>query len=127
MCSSDLYNVYNATHIQELKQFAHEAGVSVLWQNLFQPDYLDPFLHGQQLAKLAAKEIEQFYSSGLVSDNERVFFDQALKNYQQVTDDCLEVTEKFKHHIQDIETKYHKDKVGEFARLWPELWKALYV
>ena len=120
-----VYNIYNATRITEFRQFAADQDVSVLWQNLFQPDYLDPFLHCQAVAELAAKEIEQFYSTDLVNDGERVFFNQALKNYQSVTDSREELTKKFKQHITDIETQYHADKAGEFARLWPEIYKLL--
>ena len=120
-----VYNIYNATCIRELKQFAKDAGVSVLWQNLFQPDYLDPFLHGRAVAQLAAREIEQFYQTDLVNDGERVFFDQALRNYQAVTDGREELTQKFRQHIHEIEHEYHVDKQGEFARLWPEIYKVI--
>jgi len=116
-----VYNVYNATRITELKQFAQEQGVSVLWQNLFQPEYLDPFLHGQRFAELAAKEIERFYASGLATNHERVFFDQALKNYQSVTSDNAKRTQEFKNHINKIETQYHTSQSGNFVKLWPEL------
>lgn len=122
-----VYNIYNATQICELKQFARDENVSVLWQNLFQPDYLDPFLHGRDVAELAAKEIELLYQTNLVNDNERLFFDQALRNYRAITSDQRAITQKLKYHIQEIETKYHKDKAGEFAQLWPELWKILNV
>lgn len=120
-----VYNIYNATCIRELKQFAKDAGVSVLWQNLFQPDYLDPFLHGRAVAQLAAREIEQFYQTDLVNDGERVFLDQALRNYQAVTDGREELTQKFRQHIHEIEHEYHVDKQGEFARLWPEIYKVI--
>jgi hypothetical protein len=31
------------------------------------------------------------------------------------------IQQQFYKHIQDIETVFHPDKTGEFARLWPEL------
>lgn len=119
-----VYNIYNATRLVEFKQFAQDTNTSVLWQNLFQPTYLDPFLHGSTVAKLAAAEIETLQSKGLVGESERAFFDQALKNYQakcNLPDTVSKIDFDFWRHITDIETKYHPDKAGEFLRLWPEL------
>ena len=31
------------------------------------------------------------------------------------------ITRKFKQHIVEIETQYHKDQAGKFVQLWPEL------
>lgn len=115
-----VYNIYNATRITEFRQFAAEQGVSVLWQNLFQPDYLDPFLHGREVAEPAAAEIERFYASGLATPADRGFLDQALRNYQAVTESRPDMARKLAKHIQEIETQYHKDQAGQFARLWPE-------
>jgi MoaA/NifB/PqqE/SkfB family radical SAM enzyme len=116
-----VYNLYNATRICDLRQFANDRGVTVLWQNLFQPDYLDPFLHGTAVAELAAKEIEKFYNLGIATDAERVFFDTALEKYQSTTDSNIPMQKKFMNHITEIENKYHPDQLGNFAKLWPEL------
>jgi MoaA/NifB/PqqE/SkfB family radical SAM enzyme len=116
-----VYNIYNATHICELREFAEQTGTTVLWQNLFQPDYLDPFLHGPVVAAAAIAEIERFYAMGVATPAERVFFDQALRNYQAVTEDKPGIKHQFAKHIQDIENKYHLDSKGKFATLWPEL------
>ena len=116
-----VYNIYNATRICELREFAHDQGISIIWQNLFQPDYLDPFLHGREVAALAAAEINRFYATGLATDAERMFFDQALRNYAAVTQSNPVMAKKFATHIYEIETKYHPDQVGQFAKLWPEL------
>jgi radical SAM protein with 4Fe4S-binding SPASM domain len=116
-----VYSIYNATRICEFRQFTESAGVTVLWQNLFQPEYLDPFLHGSRVAELAAAEIEQFYTMNIATPAERVFFDQALNNYQSVQQERAGITHQFKQHIQEIETKYHPDSVGKFRQLWPEL------
>lgn len=118
-----VYNIYNATRLRELKQFAQETGTTILWQNLFQPKHLDPFTHGAGVAELASAEIEYLYDNDLVTELERVFFDQALKTYAE----RLEITKvsdvdiSFWKHIYDIEHRYHPDKSGEFVRLWPEL------
>lgn len=116
-----VYNIYNATRICELRQFAEESGVTVLWQNLFQPGYLDPTLHGPELAQQAILEIQRFYSLGIDTAAEQQFFDQILATYQQVTSANPEITTQFQQHIHDIEHVYHTDKTGEFVKLWPEL------
>jgi hypothetical protein len=101
------------------------AGATVLWQNLFQPEYLDPFLHGPAVAELAAEEIERFYASGIATPAEQQFFDQALTNYRAVTQERTGTTRQFKQHIQHIETKYHPDTLGKFKHLWPEIQSCL--
>jgi hypothetical protein len=118
-----VYNIYNATRLRELKQFAQETDTTILWQNLFQPKYLDPFTHGASVAKLAADEIQYLYANNLVTESEQVFFDQALKTYNERLDivKVSDVDIAFWKHIYDIEHKYHPDKAGEFVRLWPEL------
>ena len=115
-----VYNIYSATHLCELRQFAEDTKTTVLWQNLFQPDYLDPFLHGPEVAKLASNEIHRFYDMGVATPAEKQFFDQALERYSQ-TKLNPKIQQKFRKHIQDNETVFHSDKAGEFARLWPEL------
>ena len=115
-----VYNIYSATRLCEFRQFTEESGVSVLWQNLFQPDYLDPFLHGPVVAESAAKEIEKFYAMGIATPAERQFFDTAFNNYINVTEAKSNVGFKFAKHIGEIEHQYHPDKLGEFKRLWPE-------
>ena len=116
-----VYNIYNATRICELREFAEQTGTTVLWQNLFQPEYLDPFLHGPVVAQEAIAEIERFYAMGITTPAERSFFDQALRNYQAVTEAKPGIEHKFAQHIRDIENKYHPDSKGKFATLWPEL------
>ena len=118
-----VYNIYNATRLRELKQFAREIDTTILWQNLFQPKPLDPFLHSAGVAELASQEIEYLYDHDLVTDSERVFFDQALKTYAERRDivKVSDVDISFWKHIYDIEHRYHPDKSGEFVRLWPEL------
>jgi MoaA/NifB/PqqE/SkfB family radical SAM enzyme len=116
-----VYNMYNATRLTELREFAHEQGLTVLWQNLFGPACLDPTKHNQAVAQLAAEEIEKFYATGLATDAERVFFDTLLQQYRANTNTTSAETQKFATHIHDIENKYHPDQLGQFAQLWPEL------
>ena len=93
----------------------------MLWQNLFQPKYLDPFLHGPIVARLAADEIKQFYTMGIATDAEQQFFDQALSKYNSIEAAQPGIVEQFKKHIRDIETQYHPSTAGQFQQLWPEL------
>jgi MoaA/NifB/PqqE/SkfB family radical SAM enzyme len=116
-----VYNIYNATRITEFRDFADSQGVSVLWQNLFQPEYLDPFLHGPEVAQLAAAETQRWLDSGRATAAEQVFFQQALANYRSVTEARPGIESQFRQHISDIETKFHADQAGNFVRLWPEL------
>lgn len=116
-----VYNLYNATRICELRQFAEEQGLTVLWQNLFQPDYLDPFLHGVEMSQSASQEIEKFLSMGIATEEEKVFFDTALKKYQSITEPNYDMAKKFASHIRDIENIYHPDQRGNFLKNWPEL------
>ncbi len=118
-----VYNIYNATRLRELKEFARDTETTILWQNLFQPRHLDPFQHNGAVAKLAAEEIEYLYANDLVTDAERVFFDQALKTYEErfEFEKVSDVDIAFWKHIYDIEHKYHADKAGKFVELWPEL------
>ena len=116
-----VYNIYNATRICELCEFAEHTGTTVLWQNLFQPDYLDPFLHGPELAQLAIAEIERFYAMGIATSTEQVFFDQALQTYRAIQETQPNIKRKFAKHIHQIENQYHIDQLGQFATLWPEI------
>lgn len=116
-----VYSIYNATRLVEFRQFVESAGATVLWQNLFQPQYLDPFLHGAAVARLAAEEIRQFYAMNMATAVERQFFDQALSKYESIVDAQPKIVERFKQHIHDIETQYHPNTQGQFKQLWPEL------
>jgi hypothetical protein len=120
-----VYSIYNATRLVEFRQFVELAGATVLWQNLFQPEYLDPFLHGPAVAQLAAEEIRKFYTMNIATPAEQQFFDQALNNYRSIKQERSGTTRRFQQHIQDIETRYHPDTLGQFERLWPEIAQCL--
>ena len=116
-----VYSIYNATRLVEFRQFTESTGATVLWQNLFQPEYLDPFLHGPAVAELAAAEIRRFYAMNIATPAERVFFDQALSKYDSIIHAQPQIVQQFKQHIHTIETKYHPDSAGQFEQLWPEI------
>lgn len=116
-----VYNIYNATRICELREFAENTNTSVLWQNLFQPDYLDPFLHGPQVAAAAMAEIDRFFAMGIATAAEQQFFNNSRLSYSGVTAANPGIEVRFMKHIREIETLYHPTQQGQFAKLWPEL------
>jgi MoaA/NifB/PqqE/SkfB family radical SAM enzyme len=116
-----VYNIYNATRICEFRQFVQDTETTVVWQNLFQPAYLDPFLHSSKVAAIAAQEIKKFYAMGIATPVEKQFFDQALLTYQSIAQSNDTITKQFVRHIHDNETLFHPDTRGGFATLWPEL------
>jgi radical SAM protein with 4Fe4S-binding SPASM domain len=116
-----VYNIYNATRLCEFRQFVEDTNNTVLWQNLFQPEHLDPFLHGAGVAALASAEIRRFYDMNIATPAEQQFFDQALSKYESTVAAQPGIVERFKKHICDIETQYHTNTAGQFRQLWPEL------
>lgn len=117
-----VYNIYNATRLCELKQFATEQGLTILWQNLFWPEYLNPFNHTQEVQDLAVAEIMRLYDTGLATESDKNYFDRVLDNYQHRSPtDSTRIANQFKQHIHAIETEYHPASQGQFQQLWPEL------
>ena len=115
-----VYNLYNATRLCEFKTFAQDRGLVIRWQNLGAPSELDPRNYGKEIAVLAAKEIQKLYDNFKVDIQEQDLFDSAFAAYiakEQTNPDQLN---RLKLFVNNIENKYHADKVGEFARLWPE-------
>jgi MoaA/NifB/PqqE/SkfB family radical SAM enzyme len=113
-----VYNIYNATRLIELTEFARSQGLTIHWQSLYQPDCLDPQRLGHQTKQLALQEIDRLLALDICLASERLFFQTVKSNIQATRDDlCTE----FATHIQDIETKYHPDTAGRFKQLWPEL------
>jgi MoaA/NifB/PqqE/SkfB family radical SAM enzyme len=119
-----VYNIYNCSRLVEFREWLHQQGLTVIWQNLFQPDYLDPALHNQDIRTLAADEIDRLLERchSFMSESELSFFDHARQKFQQEHRDTVQsMSQQFLDHIETNETVYHPDKNGEFVRLWPEL------
>jgi len=115
-----VYNLYNATRLCEFKTFANQRGLSIRWQNLSHPDLLDPRNYGKEVADLASQEIQNLYANFQVDSQEKDLFDSALSTYNSKTATDFVKLNKLKTWIEEIEHMYHPDKIGEFARLWPE-------
>jgi MoaA/NifB/PqqE/SkfB family radical SAM enzyme len=112
-----VYNIYNATRLIELTKFARDRGLTIHWQSLYQPEYLDPSRLGTKTLQLAKDEIDNLLTTNLCQESERVFFHQVKQHLQNTQD----LTNDFAKHINKIETQYHADQLGQFIKLWPEL------
>lgn len=115
-----VYNIYCCTHLCELREYANAWGASILWQTLYQPDYLDPTLHSKYIRSLALAEIDLYKKRYGFTEQEQQFFTAVQQNLQVTRPDDPEIAKKFKQHISEIETKYHKQDFGRFKLLWPE-------
>jgi sulfatase maturation enzyme AslB (radical SAM superfamily) len=119
-----VYNVYNCTRLTEIMRFARSKGVSIIWQTLYQPEYLDPLRHNSTIRELALHEIQKVQSQFNLNGQENWFFNNIKQNLQdKISGDNL--TEEFVSHINNIETQYHPDQKNKFAELWPEIAQAL--
>ncbi len=111
-----VYNIYNCTNLRKLREYAHSKKLSIKWQTLYQPEYLDPSKHNQYVRDIALREIELYEQEY----GEESFFDNVKHSLRTIATDS-DVRDQFWQHIQDIEDRYHPDQKGQFARLWPEL------
>jgi MoaA/NifB/PqqE/SkfB family radical SAM enzyme len=121
-----VYNLYNATRLCELKTFAKQRNLTIHWQHLSGPAELNPRHYGREITELAAKEIQQMYDNFEVNKQEQDLFDSAFATYIKKDQTDAEKLTKLKIFVDEIENKYHPDKAGEFARLWPEFGKLLW-
>lgn len=113
-----VYNIYNSTRLVEFTQFARQQELSIQWQSLYQPDYLDPMKLGPYAARQAVNEIERLLSLDICMPNEDAFFRTVLNSIAS-SDKTLQ--SEFAQHIYDIETRWHTNCQGQFRVLWPEL------
>jgi MoaA/NifB/PqqE/SkfB family radical SAM enzyme len=114
-----VYNLYNATRLWEFVDWTKQQGLSITWQSLFQPEYLDPLKLGPAIQELARTELDRVLSRTDLTPNERSFLSGvscSAQHPQQVN-----LTEDFKQHIHQIENQYHLDQQGKFGELWPEI------
>jgi MoaA/NifB/PqqE/SkfB family radical SAM enzyme len=115
-----VYNLYNATNLVELKKYAQHIGMEIRWQNLHMPAALDTRLYGQEVAELAAVEIQNMFYTCQTTPEEKTFFSAALEHYQSRTGPSIDMFVLLKKFVNQIET-YHPDQQGKFHQLWPEI------
>lgn len=112
-----VYNIYNATRLIEFTQFARSRNLSIHWQSLYQPKFLDPARLENHFVELARLEIKNLLDMNICLPDEHKFF-QTVLDQLTVKENLLD---QFAQHIAEIEKKYHVDQHGKFAELWPEL------
>ena len=116
-----VYNIYNCTRLCELKQYALDKGITILWQYVW-GDYLDPTLHNAKVRGLAIEEIQKFRRTFTPDESDTSFLDNTEEQLQKGT---TNQSKEFLEFTDDIENKFHPDQKGQFAKLWPEIAKAL--
>jgi hypothetical protein len=119
-----VYNLYNCTRLCEFVEFAQGRNLSLKWQTLHWPAVLDPRNYGQEIATLAAAEIEKLLSGYSIKKEEKHMFQNTLAHYQSQTNNNPGQLTKLKLFVAEIE-QYHPGQQGQFAKLWPELQQAL--
>ena len=116
-----VYNMYNATRLVEFKQFAQERSLRIVWQSLAGPKPLDPRVYGQEVARVAAAEIQRLFDLGHCDLEEQRFFSSTLDHYLAKKHNNPNMLGELKKFVAQIETVYHPDQQGKFAELWPEI------
>ena len=120
-----VYNLYNCTRLRELKRYTNEVGITILWQTLYQPEYLDPMNHNQNIRELAIQEIDAYFLEFDVPDGEKVFFNSVKTNLQNKIETDSNQSTNFKNRTIELETNLHPKSAGKFEQLWPEIAQAL--
>jgi MoaA/NifB/PqqE/SkfB family radical SAM enzyme len=113
-----VYNIYNATRLIELTKFARQRKLSIHWQTLHHPKYLDPQQLGSTVQHLALTEINKLLATDLCLPAERVFFETVQPTLTAKNADFMQL---FVKHQTEIEQQYHTDQQGQFTSLWPEI------
>ena len=101
----------------ELTEFARHKDLTIHWQSLYQPEFLDPARLGQDIVQLARLELHSILDSDWLTTPEQQFLQSVLRNLQVKTD----LRSQLKQHIAEIENLHHTDQQGKFAELWPEI------
>ena len=114
-----VYNMYNATRLEEFVDWAKSQALETHWQSLYQPECLDPLKHQPAIRDLAKQQLVMVLNRSDLTIGERRFFENAEINFETVTED--DMAQELKSHIQEIESQYHPDQRGKFAVLWPEI------
>ena len=115
-----VYNLYSATNLCALREYADAVGVDILWQTLYQPAYLDPMMLGQRVQDLCGEEIARYRGRFDLTAAEQDFFGHVEQRLATTSIVDPRHGQDLRQHIQDIETKYHTHDAGRFRELWPE-------
>jgi hypothetical protein len=116
-----VYNIYNCTKLCDLKQYAVDKGVSIMWQHVW-GDQLDPTQHNQKIRTLAIEEIKKFRNTFEPDENDTPFLNATE---QQLLNGNGNRSLELKQFTEKVEKNWHLDQKGQFVKLWPELAEAL--
>jgi hypothetical protein len=78
-------------------------------------------VYGQEVASLAAAEIQRLFDLCHCDLEEQQFFSSTLDYYLSKKHNNPDMLGELKKFVAQIETVYHPDQLGQFARLWPEI------
>lgn len=121
-----VYNLYNCTRLCELREWSDAQNLKIHWQTLYQPECLDPALHGRAVVDLALQEIQIYRARFALAPDEKDFFTAVQSRFEQASD-LGSQQQQIQAHIASLETKYHRPGDGlSFRSLWPELSDVLY-
>ena len=116
-----VYTIYNCTRLCELKQYAEDKNITITWQYVC-GDQLDPHKHNSAIKELAVAELKRYRDNFNLGPAEAEWAEQQLLQFENRDDDQSKELLEF---TEDIENKWHPDQKGQFAKLWPEIEKAL--
>lgn len=116
-----VYTIYNCTRLCELKKYAEDKNITITWQHVH-GDQLDPHKHNSAIKELAVAEIKRYRDNFDLRPAEADWAEQQLLQFENRDDNQSKELLQF---TEDIENKWHPDQKGQFAKLWPEIAKAL--
>lgn len=120
-----VYNLYNCTRLRELRKYADDVGINILWQTLYQPESLDPAKHTDDVRRLAIEEIDAYMAEYELHEDEQRFLPGAKQLLESSIGQPATAQEKFRVHTRQIESVFHPGSAGQFEKLWPELDQAI--
>jgi MoaA/NifB/PqqE/SkfB family radical SAM enzyme len=118
-----VYSLYNATRLVELVDWGKNHKLNFNWQGLHRPSYLNPLFHNEPIRKIAMEQLDQVLSRSDLTHHEQTFLTQTRANFDTAQEKNL--TDEFIKYTAKLETEYHPDQQGQFAKLWPEIYAEL--
>jgi radical SAM protein with 4Fe4S-binding SPASM domain len=114
-----VYNMYNATCLSAFFDWTKSQQLTVHFQILHGPSYLNPTTHNQAVRDLALVEVNKVLARTDLTDSERIFLSQVKENYAHPA--TRDSSKELLNFVNKIESIYHPSTQGQFAQLWPEL------
>jgi len=118
-----VYSIYNATCLVELFEWSKNLKLEINLQGLYFPPHMNPLFHNESVRKLAMAQLDQVLTRSDLTEPEEIFLKRTRANYNEPQEQNL--SKEFLEYTNKLETKYHPDQYGQFAKLWPEIHKEL--